>query len=309
MELTTGGVTSTYYFQRNLQGDVVAIYNKNGTLKAKYLYDAWGNCTISSETTDYDVANANPIRYRGYYYDSDTGLYYCNARYYSPKWRRFTSPDDTFFLHPENVNGLNLYCYCGNDPLNRCDPSGCFWDYIFDAAFIVWGVCDLVAGGYKDWKNWVSLGVDLVFAALPFVPTGAGQIIKVGNRIDDAKDIANTVRKLDDFQDATKVTVIGRNMERVRQTAIWLGRQDDLYVAWQGYDIAATGVKRFFHSGISMLHDGVWMFGKLRSGYTVVDIGIKAAQTGFGLYYGIEKVVIGLWQTRNYWKLLINYLF
>lgn len=84
---------------------------------AKYLYDAWGSCTVSSETTNYTVANANPIRYRGYYYDDDTGLYYCNARYYSPKWRRFISPDDTSNLNPECVNGLNLYCYCDNDPI------------------------------------------------------------------------------------------------------------------------------------------------------------------------------------------------
>ena len=124
MELTTGSATNLYYFQRNLQGDVVAIYDTNGTLKAKYLYDAWGNCTISSETTSYDVANANPICYRGYYYDSDTDLYYCNARYYSPKWRRFISPDDTAYLDVESVNGLNLYCYCNNDPVNFADPSG-----------------------------------------------------------------------------------------------------------------------------------------------------------------------------------------
>ena len=71
-----------------------------------------GNCTISGNTT---VAKANPIRYRGYYYDDDTGLYYCNARCYSPKWRRFISPDDTAYLDPYSVNGLNQYCYCGND--------------------------------------------------------------------------------------------------------------------------------------------------------------------------------------------------
>ena len=83
-----------------------------------------GNCTIASSTTNTAVANANPIRYRGYYYDDDTGLYYCNARYYSPMWRRFISPDNTSYLDPESVNGLNLYCYCGNDPVNYCDPSG-----------------------------------------------------------------------------------------------------------------------------------------------------------------------------------------
>ena len=118
MELTTGGVSSLYYFQRNLQGDVVAIYDTNGALKAKYLYDAWGNCTISSETTSYDVANANPIRYRGYYYDDDTGLYYCNARYYSPKWRRFISPAYAQALSSTSVNGLNMYIYSDNNPVH-----------------------------------------------------------------------------------------------------------------------------------------------------------------------------------------------
>ncbi len=124
MTHTVGGTTKAYYFQRNLLGDVVAIYDTSGAMVAKYLYDAWGNCTISSETTNTVVANANPIRYRGYYYDADTGLYYCNARYYSPKWRRFISPDDTSYLDTETVNGLNLYCYCGNDPVNYVDPSG-----------------------------------------------------------------------------------------------------------------------------------------------------------------------------------------
>ena len=114
---TVGTTANTYYFQRNLQGDVVAIYDVNGNLKAKYLYDAWGNCTVASETTSYDVANANPIRYRGYYYDDDTGLYYCDARYYSPKWRRFISPADAHALSSTSVNGLNMYIYSGNNPV------------------------------------------------------------------------------------------------------------------------------------------------------------------------------------------------
>jgi len=75
-----------------------------------------GNCTISGDTTDITVAQANPIRYRGYYYDSETGLYYCNARYYSPKWRRFISPE-TSALNPYVVNGLNTYVYANNIPI------------------------------------------------------------------------------------------------------------------------------------------------------------------------------------------------
>ena len=121
---TKSGTSNTYYYDRNIRGDVIGIYDTDGNLVVKYNYDAWGNCTVASGTTNYVIANANPIRYRGYYYDVDTGLYYLNSRYYTPEWRRFISPDDTSYLDPETPNGLNLYCYCNNDPVNYADPSG-----------------------------------------------------------------------------------------------------------------------------------------------------------------------------------------
>ena len=124
VQYTNGANINDYYFLRNLQGDVIAIYDTNGAKVVSYSYDAWGNCTIDSTTTDYDLAHANPIRYRGYYYDENTKLYYLNSRYYSPEFRRFISPDDTNYLVPKNVNGCNLYCYCNNDPVNYADPSG-----------------------------------------------------------------------------------------------------------------------------------------------------------------------------------------
>ena len=116
-----GATPTSYYYQRNLLGDVIGIYTTSGTKVVEYAYDAWGNCTIKNSTTNYNLAHANPIRYRGYYYDEDTKLYYLNARYYSPEWRRFISHDDTYYLDPQNVNGLNLYCYCDNDPVNTRD--------------------------------------------------------------------------------------------------------------------------------------------------------------------------------------------
>ena len=93
---------------------------------------------------------ANPIRYRGYYFDEDTGLYYCNARYYSPKWRRFISPDNTAYLNPESVNGLNLYCYCHNDPVNYTDPSG----YM------------------PEWAKWLIGGLVIAGLAIATIATG-----------------------------------------------------------------------------------------------------------------------------------------
>lgn len=112
-----------YYYQKNLQGDVIAIYDTAGAVQAKYSYDAFGNCTVTDSTNSH-LANYNPIRYRGYYLDSETGWYYLDARYYSPEWSRFISPDDTAYIDPDTPNGLNLYCYCNNDPVNYADPSG-----------------------------------------------------------------------------------------------------------------------------------------------------------------------------------------
>ena len=109
-----------FYYQRNLQGDVVAIYNTSGTLQAKYRYDAYGNCTVTN-STNLHLATYNPIRYRGYYFDDETGWYFLHARYYSPEWRRFISPDDTAYLDLQNVNGLNLYAYCKNNPVMYVD--------------------------------------------------------------------------------------------------------------------------------------------------------------------------------------------
>ena len=152
MEYTSYGVTNTYYYLRNLQGDVIGIYDTSGNLVVKYNYDSWGNCTIASGTTNRTLARANPIRYRGYYYDEDTGLYYLNARYYNPEWRRFISPDDTGYLDPETPNGLNLYAYCNNDPVNYADPSG--HSIILTAALTLMGIGITVGIGYATYTDY-----------------------------------------------------------------------------------------------------------------------------------------------------------
>ena len=113
---------SNYYFVRNLQGDVTRIVDANNQIVAQYVYDAWGNCTIVSETNG--IGTLNAIRYRGYYFDSETGLYYLQTRYYDPEIGRFISPDSTKYLDPETLGGLNLYAYCNNNPVMYADPSG-----------------------------------------------------------------------------------------------------------------------------------------------------------------------------------------
>ena len=121
----------TFGLRKNAQGDIIAIYNAFGEVLAKYTYDAWGNHTvtdvngndISSDATH--IANLNPFRYRGYYFDVETGLYFLQTRYYDPEICRFITIDDISYLNPDVINGVNLYAYCGNNPIMNVDPSGC----------------------------------------------------------------------------------------------------------------------------------------------------------------------------------------
>ncbi len=121
------GKTTEYVFRRNFQGDVTHIYKLNAdktlSLAARYKYDAWGNCEVE-EIDGSGIGAVNPIRYRSYYFDTETGLYYLNARYYDPETGRFISADDTKFLNPDAINGLNLFAYCGNNPVMRMDANG-----------------------------------------------------------------------------------------------------------------------------------------------------------------------------------------
>ena len=111
-----GAALKPYYFHKNLQGDVIAICDENGNVVAEYAYDAWGNCTVKKSSGD--VAQYNPIRYRSYYWDRESNLYFVGGRYYDPTCGRFISPDSVANLNPSAHVGLNLYLYAGNDPVN-----------------------------------------------------------------------------------------------------------------------------------------------------------------------------------------------
>ena len=124
--------TATYLYRKDIQGNVLAILDSNGAVVARYRYDAWGNHTVvnangESISDGTHVANLNPIRYRGYYYDTETGLYYLKSRYYDPVVGRFITIDSIEYIDPETINGLNLYAYCGNNPVMNVDPSGTSW--------------------------------------------------------------------------------------------------------------------------------------------------------------------------------------
>ena len=118
------GTVNDYYFVCNWRGDVVQIYNASGTLVGSYTYDAWGRVTENATSADtQNITETNPIRYRGYYYDTETRLYYLKSRYYDPAVKRFLNADGLISTGIEDVC-KNMFAYCKNDPVNMADLSG-----------------------------------------------------------------------------------------------------------------------------------------------------------------------------------------
>ena len=131
-----------YYYVTNLRGDVIGISNGDGVMRANYQYDAWGNLLSAVDNAGNTQVNQdhicwlNPLRYRGYAYDKETGLYYLQSRYYDPVICRFINGDQTVDTGA-GLLGTNMFSYCDNDPVNLIDSSGCapwyllpFWGFV-----------------------------------------------------------------------------------------------------------------------------------------------------------------------------------
>ena len=117
-----------YFYQTSLQGDIIGIVDSEGSQVVVYRYDAWGEVLVSSDASGFGLSQINPLRYRGYYYDQETGLYYLQTRYYDPKVRRFLNADDASVLtkDPEQLTEKNLYAYCDDNPVMYRDDTGMF---------------------------------------------------------------------------------------------------------------------------------------------------------------------------------------
>lgn len=150
-----------YYYVKNAQGDIIGLIDKAGTQIASYTYDSWGKLISIKDGNGNDITNdttsvgfKNPYRYRGYRYDTETGLYYLQSRYYNPEWERFLNADDASILS-ENNNELlrtNLFIYCCNNPVINSDPNGYFSFYAVIGAGIAGGLWCL--GKYIAWNYW-----------------------------------------------------------------------------------------------------------------------------------------------------------
>ena len=159
---------NTYVYRKDIQGNICAILDSTGNVVVEYKYDAWGNhAVLNASGGDIEegthIGNLNPFRYRGYYYDTETGLYYLKSRYYDPETGRFISIDGISYLDAETVNGLNLYAYCLDNPVMNVDPDGTI--AVSAVIALIIGISALVVGigaavyvgvtaynnGYRGW--------------------------------------------------------------------------------------------------------------------------------------------------------------
>ena len=177
----------TYYYKKNAFDDIIGIYDSNYKEVCTYSYDAYGNILSIKDSTGKDITDTsnvaliNPFRYRSYYYDTETNLYYLNSRYYSPKMGRFINCD-SILVTVGSVPSLNTFCYCVNNPINRIDSEGrislafpsfknLFADAKKSAVDAYTNITKGVKNGYDNIKNKISSGVQWISNNIGYVNT------------------------------------------------------------------------------------------------------------------------------------------
>ena len=220
----------SYYYLTNQQGDVTKLYKPvpgSGSTKvnmveiATYSYDPWGKATVTVNTgsqitnNDRTLASINPLRYRGYYQDVETGFYYLQSRYYDPVIGRFINADlpEYAALSAENILDTNLFAYCGNDPVNHKDEDGEFLESILVGAVIgvaakyIGDVVSNIRSGEKglnvfkprsSLREYASAAVSGAIGGIPVGGVvGAAVLGAVGNCAGDA--IQGNIKSVKDF--------------------------------------------------------------------------------------------------------------
>ena len=168
-----------YFYLKNAQGDVTGLVDSSGTQVVAYTYDAWGNILSTTGSMADGLGYTNPFRYRGYFYDTETGLYYLGSRYYNPEIGRFINADDESLITatPESATwDKNLFAYCDNNPITRADSAGEFWHLVVGAAggALLSGVVQVACNVIEGKRLTSGLGLALLTGAASGALTASG---------------------------------------------------------------------------------------------------------------------------------------
>ena len=209
---------------------------------------------------DSTTAINNPYLYRGYYYDSNLGLYYLQSRYYDPVTCRFINADDISVIGatPSALTDKNLFAYCDNNPVMRADHDGYFWGTVFDVISLGISIVDVINNPDDVWA-WIGLAGDIV-DLLPIV-SGVGEVtdlLRVANKADCVVDIVKTTNKVDNISDSVKVTtkIHGNSLKTTKETIGYALRKIDTGEIMK-FGETTRGVQRY--SKKFYIENGVYM--------------------------------------------------
>ena len=307
-----------YYFIKNLQGDVIAIVDKDAETVAKYAYDAWGVCTITQDTTDCNIATINPFRYRSYYYDEEIDMYYLQSRYYDSeigRWLNADAAETVFAIICGVIVSQNLVCYCFDNPVNMIDDQGMFgtpiqWAMSIIGGLVGWYFGDYVArklgysGGWKYWaiRSGVVIGGTVIgwFAASAMTAIVKSFLLATPGAL---LRLPSWVINFFGLQSAYRTIVIGETMTRVISYANTIGAS--VYQGLGYYD----KVERIFGARLARIiggvHNALWIIKKMIEKYRIVDIGIDITRATRSPYYLMETILTFFYKYKT---LVIDYL-
>ena len=228
-----------YYYITNLQGDVIRIIDTAGATICTYTYDAWGRLLNSSTN---QIFKANPIRYRGYYYDTESGLYYLGSRYYDPAVKRFINADGAT-LAVTNSGGLtdkNYFAYCDNNPTNRSDDGGRFWETALDVISLGASIVEVCHNPTDPWA-WAGMVGDAI-DLIPVV-TGVGEATRAVKTtikaVDKADDVIVSAKALRRTADASS------DIRKATGSYEILYKSGYSYIGKGGFDRAIKSAQRY----------------------------------------------------------------
>ena len=134
----------SYFYEKNILGEIIGIVDEEGKRVVEYRSSSYGEVENIHDNSKIEISAKDHLRYKGYIYDEETRLYYLKTRYYDPEIGRFISPDSIDYQSPESINGLNLYAYCGNDPVNYSDGFGHMPEWVQDTLKVLGAVAIVV---------------------------------------------------------------------------------------------------------------------------------------------------------------------
>ena len=301
LRVIEGDDTSDYVYIRNPLGDIVGL-SEGSAIKALYVYDAWGNHKVydqygAESTNPSFIGNVNPFRYRGYYFDSDTGLYYLRSRYYDPEIGQFISPDDVGYMDFETIGGLNLYAYCNYNPVMYSDPSG--RSVLF---FAVLGLCALLGVGAG-----LTIGGRL---------SGNETLTNIGDSIISSVEIIGGVALIaTGIGGPLGMALLGTGVGSIANGLIGTSKGGKFHAGWAGGQLSGSlslipyfgiPIGTFFGSVLTDLINSKYVFANVdleKAGWSAV-VAFGLSWFGNVVDYGVGK---GLFESTTLLKFILSY--